>query len=182
MTPGSPLPTARRSTLPSADDSSLLTTVDRKRTSGTLAGVQASVRLSVYLGGLTAASVAASHDDAGTHESFNEQKSVGPGVGYGYRLQGETGGASSNQVTAFGEYQGPYGHYEAEYDQFGGADSGHVTVSGGIVAIGGEVMASRAVEDAFGLLRVAGIEGIADSVSNQTIGKTNSRGDLVLPE
>jgi outer membrane usher protein len=159
----------------------LFVSADRKRTLTGWSGIEGSIRISYFLGGLSTASVAASHSDRGTRESFDAHKSIGPGTGLGYRLQGETGGAS-NQMMAIGEGQGPYGRYEARYTRYGDAGSGYATVSGGLVALGGVVMASRPVRDAFALLRVPGIEGLTGSVSNQAIGKTNRNGDLLLPE
>lgn len=166
---------------PVARNLSILATVGRKRGIDGWSGIDGSLRVSYYLGGLATASVAASHDDGGTQAFFDAHKSTGSGTGYGYRVRGQTSG-STTQLTALAEYQGTLGHYEAQYSRFGNSGSGFVTASGGIVAIGGTVMASRAVQNGFALLRVPGIEGLTGSVSNQPVGKTNRKGDLLLPE
>ncbi len=51
----------------------------------------------------------------------------------------------------------------------------------GIVTIGGRVYATRPVYDSFALMRVPGVAGIPGYISNQEVGRTDARGDLVVP-
>lgn len=55
------------------------------------------------------------------------------------------------------------------------------TVSGGVVAIGGDFIATRPVEQSFGLIRVADVAGVRAYTENQLIGKTNSKGNIIVP-
>lgn len=49
------------------------------------------------------------------------------------------------------------------------------------MVIGGDFIATRSIEQSFGLMRVPGVEGVSAYSENQVVGKTNSKGDLVVP-
>jgi outer membrane usher protein len=79
-------------------------------------------------------------------------------------------------------YQGDYGIYEASYGRFGDQDATTLSTFGGIVAIGGRVYPTRPVFDSFALIQVPGVAGVPGYLSNQEVGRTNARGDLVVPD
>jgi outer membrane usher protein len=93
-------------------------------------------------------------------------------------VEGATGGDTSRGVGQV-QYQGQYGRYEAFYDSV--VDRPVFTVSGGVVALGGSVHATRAIDDGFALIRTPGVSGMRGYVNNQEVGRTNGKGELVVP-
>ena len=106
-------------------------------------------------------------------------RSLPVGTGLGYRVQGGMG--AQGPTTALLQYQGPYGRYEAAYEHAHGTDATTLSAAGGLVAIGGRLYPTRPVQDSFALIRVPGVAGVRGYVSNQEVGRTNTRGDLVVP-
>ena len=107
------------------------------------------------------------------------QKSPPLGPGFGYRVEGQVG--EQNRGSGLLRYQGDYGIYEASYGRVNDRDTVTLSTSGGIVAIGGRVYPSRPVYDSFALIRVPGVAGVPGYFSNQEVGHTDARGDLVVP-
>ncbi len=108
------------------------------------------------------------------------QKSLPVGSGFGYRLQGRLGEEHGFAAGVL-QYQGPYGRYEVAEEITDGKNATTLSVAGGLVAIGGGLYASRPVQDAFALVRVPGVEGVRAYAEDQEVGRTNARGDLLVP-
>ena len=145
------------------------------------AGLEGYLSLTWFPGSSITATATARRDGAGTGVSLDLQKALPVGVGYGYRASASTGEGPGNVAVA-GSYQGTVGRADAAYSRIGGESSGLATVSGGLVAIGGTVLATRAVRDGFALIRVPGVEGVGGSVNNQEIGRTGRSGDLLVSD
>lgn len=110
------------------------------------------------------------------------QRSLPVGSGLGYRLAVAEGSSDINDAVA--QYQGSYGRIEAEYRHDGwNANRGETTLTatGGVVLIGGRAYLTRPVQDAFALIRVPGVEGVHGLASNQVVGTTDAKGDLLIP-
>jgi outer membrane usher protein len=116
----------------------------------------------------------------GTHAALDLQRSLPVGTGYGYQLHGESGlrNASSGVL----QYQGPYGRYEVRQEVSNGMSRPNVSVAGALVGIGGGVYATRPVRNSFALVRVPGVNGVRTYASHQEIGRTNRRGNLLVPD
>ncbi|HEY5283044.1 MAG TPA: fimbria/pilus outer membrane usher protein, partial [Polyangia bacterium] len=116
-----------------------------------------------------------------TQATLQQSLPLGPGVGY--RLVAAQGENAINEADA--QYQGAYGRIEADYQHqgVGTEDRGHATVTatGGLVLIGGRAYLSRPLQDSYALIRVPGVPGVHGLVSNQVIGTTDSKGDLLVP-
>ena len=56
-----------------------------------------------------------------------------------------------------------------------------MTAAGALVTVGASVAATRPVTDSFAVIKVPGVEGVRGYLFNQEVGRTNSRGDLVVP-
>jgi outer membrane usher protein len=126
-----------------------------------------------------------SHDrsgDGGATTSASVQKSLPLGDGFGYQLNGSGAGGNSSMGRGVFQYQGEFGRYEASYEHINGQDVKTLSASGGIVMVGGAVSATRPVGQSFALLRVPGVRGVAGFSSNQPVGRTNGRGDLLVPQ
>jgi outer membrane usher protein len=119
--------------------------------------------------------------DAGGTTSVNVQKSLPLGEGVGYQLSGTGANGAPGMARGLLQYQGPIGRYEVSYERVNGQDVKTLRASGGIVVIGGTITPTRAVGQSFALLRVPGVPGVAGFSSNQPVGRTNGRGDLLVP-
>jgi outer membrane usher protein len=99
--------------------------------------------------------------------------------GYGYLINA----SSSERQRADGllQYQGAYGRYELHHTMNDGRDSTRLTAAGALVTVGASVAATRPVTDSFAVIKVPGVEGVRGYLFNQEVGRTNSRGDLVVP-
>jgi len=161
-------------------DANLYVSGARTRRAGRNAN-EAFVGLSYYLGASTTASASYQRLDGVGTGSLDVQKSLPFGTGFGYRVNGTATG-DENGGGATVQYQGPFGLYEAAYQRTNGQDAKTLSVSGGVVAIGGEVFPTRPVGDAFALIRVPGVGGVTGLSSNQSVGKTSAAGNLLVPE
>ncbi len=133
----------------------------------------------IALGPDTTGLVSVNRDQLGTVATAQVQKSLPLGEGYGYLAQLAAGPQSADVADL--QYQGTYGRYEVDATRVAGVATGTATVSGAIVGIGDRVMATRPVQDAYGLVRVPGVAGVASTLSHQDMGQTDARGDLLIP-
>ena len=137
------------------------------------------VALTIALGKDTEATASVNRDHYGWAEAVQAQKSLPIGEGYGYLAQAATG--PNTQDVADLQYQGAYGLYEIDATRAAGLTAATGTVSGSLVAIGDRVIPARPIQDAYGLVRVPGVEGVTGTVSHQDVGKTDGEGDLLVP-
>ena len=111
------------------------------------------------------------------------QQSLPLGPGLGYRVVVSQGENALNEGTA--QYQGAYGRIEADYQHlgYGTSDRGHasLTATGGLILIGGSAYLTRPVQDSYALIRVPGVAGVHGTMSNQVMGTTDSKGNLLIP-
>jgi outer membrane usher protein len=111
------------------------------------------------------------------------QQSLPLGPGLGYRVVAAQGESDINQANA--QYQGAYGRIEADYQHlgYGTNERGHATLTatGGLVLIGGRPFLTRPLQSSYALIRVPGVGGVHGLMSNQVVGTTDSRGDLLIP-
>ncbi len=108
------------------------------------------------------------------------QRPLPLGEGYGYRVRAITGPVNDVSATALGQTN--FGRYEASYERIGKQDVTTVSAAGGVVAVGGEVFATRPVQQSFGLVQVPGARGIRGYLNNQEVGRTDANGNLLVPE
>lgn len=151
--------------------------------------------LTYFLGDNTTGTLS---NQVGRHQNTSTvevQRSLPLGSGYGYRMQasrleqdvpatgGERGSTTSVEYDglATGQYQNRYGFYEASYQRAGGRNSTMLTAAAGIVAIGGGVHLTRPVQEGFALIDVPGVPGVRGYLHNQEVGRTDSRGKLLVP-
>lgn len=136
--------------------------------------------LSVFVGERTTGGVSYHRQGGQSGGTVDVQRSLPVGSGFGYRVQADANG-ETEQGSATLQYQGPWGRYEAGYQNTNGTGVTTLSAAGGLVAIGGSAFATRPVNDSFALIRVPGVEGVRGYVNNQEIGRTNGRGDLPVP-
>jgi outer membrane usher protein len=144
------------------------------------AGTEVSVGVTVSFGGRAVASTSAVRNQEGTRAAFDIQQPLPVGTGFGYQIHGETGmrNASSGAL----QYQGAYGRYEVRREMTGTDGHTNVSIAGALVGIGGGLYATRPVRNSFALVRVPGVDGVRAYSSHQEIGRTNRRGNLLIPD
>jgi outer membrane usher protein len=150
--------------------------VGRSRSSARLSR-EVFVGVNVALGGRMSAS-AGVHGGSSSGASVAVQQSPPLGPGYGYRLQWQP---DANGVAMDVQAQGGPGRIDVRSDRLGGGFSNSVTVAGALAMAGGRVFASRPIDDAFAVVRVPEVEGVRAYSSNQYIGRTNRRGEVLVP-
>jgi outer membrane usher protein len=158
---------------------SLFVSAGRTRLGGH-SGNEAFIGYSYTFAANSMASVSYSRQDGVSTTNFGVQKPLPLGEGFGYRVSQTAGGGVSFGTGLF-QYQGPFGRYDFEYDHSSGTDSKTLSVTGGLVAIGGEILPTRMVGDSFALVRVPGVAGVTALANNQPIGRTDTRGDVLVP-
>ena len=117
---------------------------------------------------------------AGDHEkgaSIGVQRSLPAGPGVGFRARANT---ISDSVDTVVEAQWDYGRYDLEYQRRSGRKVASADASGGLVLIGGQAFLTRAVQDGFALLRL-GVPDVRCYLEHQEVGRTDSSGDLLVP-
>jgi outer membrane usher protein len=135
--------------------------------------------VSVYFGRNTSANVGLDQRGGAFQQTVEVQKPLSVGEGFGYRVQSRTGDAGESG-SASAQYQTSFGRYEVSFDPYNPDRSRSVSASGGLVWIGGGLFASRAVRDSFAVARV-GVPDVRVYASNLEIGRTDSRGNLLIP-
>ncbi|NBD07936.1 fimbria/pilus outer membrane usher protein [Corallococcus silvisoli] len=129
--------------------------------------------------------------DARTTGSVGHVRGTGGGdtaldISRGVPLEGGLGFQAQAQLGRFDyargrvDYEGDVGHYAAGLELQQGKAVGLAEVSGGLVAIGGGIHATRAVDQGFALVRVDGAENIGVLLNNHLIGRTDSQGEYVV--
>jgi outer membrane usher protein len=138
--------------------------------------------LTLALGWRTVASTVTSVDEAGeTLTSVNLQRSLPLGPGFGFRIDADV--QEPYRTQGIFEVQGRRGIIGVRADASQDDKTvGTVNLAGSIVAIGGEVLLSRPVDDGFALVKVPQQRGVRVLANNQLSGRTGRRGSLFVPD
>jgi outer membrane usher protein len=142
--------------------------------------MEASVGVTMTLGRDAVVSTSTVRGPDSTYAAVDLQKSLPVGTGFGYQLHGESG--LRNATSGAIQYQGQYGRYDLRQEVSNGVSRPNLSVSGALVGIGGGIYATRPVRNSFALVRVPGVNGVRTYSSHQEIGRTNKRGDLLIPD
>ena len=137
--------------------------------------------MTMDLGGRASTGVSVERQAGGTRAGVDFQRSapVGPGVGYRAQLSGL--GSDAQLLDADVRAQGQWAQADLRQTVVEGHRETWAQVNGALVAIGGRVLAARPVQDGFALVRVPDVAGVRAYVSHQEMGRTDRRGDLLVP-
>jgi outer membrane usher protein len=138
--------------------------------------------LTVALGWRTIASALTTVDaDGEALTSLNLQRSLPLGPGFGFRLDADAN--DPYRSTGIFEVQSRRGILGVRADASKDAQTvGTLNLAGSLVAIGGEVLLSRPVDDGFALVKVPQSRGVRVLANNQPVGRTGRRGTLFVPD
>jgi outer membrane usher protein len=142
----------------------------------------ASVNLSFLLGRSGSGNLNRKIQEDQTSETISFQKSAPAGPGFGYRFLARHEEDDLGDRNASIQYNGPYGVYSTGYSRSGELDSYDLNASGAISFIDGSLHLSRPITDSFALVKVEKLKGVKVSSNNQYVGKTSSRGKLLVPD
>ena len=138
--------------------------------------------LTFALGWRTVANAVTTVDTEGQAlTSLNVQRSLPLGPGFGFRIDADA--QEPYRTSGIFEAQGRRGIVGVRAD--GAQDDktiGTLNLAGSIVAIGGEVLLSRPVDDGFALVKVPNARGVRVLANNQPQGRTGRRGSLFVPD
>ncbi len=135
--------------------------------------------LTMALGRETTATVSANHDAMSNMATLQVQKSRPLGEGWAYLAQASFGRNAVDIADV--QYQGAHGFYEVDATHVGGQTTTTLSAAGAITFIGGNTFFTRPVQDAYGVIQVPGVAGVTGYVSHQDVGKTDSQGNLLVP-
>ncbi len=113
-------------------------------------------------------------DDFAAVASVQQSLPAGTGVGYQVSL-------ASNEDAQLGySYQGRAGLASVQYARRNDTDGWRADVSGGLAITAAGVMPARRLDRSFAVVKVADFENLTVYVENQPIGRTDSRGRILL--
>jgi outer membrane usher protein len=137
--------------------------------------------LTLALGWRTVASAVTTVDAEGqTLTSVNLQRSLPLGPGFGFRIDADA--QEPYRTSGIFEVQGRRGIVGVRLDgEQGDKTVATLNLAGSIVAIGGEVLLSRPVDDGFALVKVPNTSGVRVLANNQEEGRTGRNGSLFVP-
>jgi outer membrane usher protein len=140
------------------------------------------VSLNYAFGWRTSASAVTSVDvDGQALTSFNVQRSLPLGPGFGFRFDADA--QDPYRTSGIFEVQGRRGIVGLRADAAKDEETiGTINLAGSIVGIGGEVLLSRPVDDGFALVKVPKSRGVRVLANNQVSGRTGRRGSLFVPD
>ncbi|MEK0081962.1 fimbria/pilus outer membrane usher protein [Benzoatithermus flavus] len=102
-------------------------------------------------------------------------------LGLDYRLAAETG-TDRSAIDARFSYQSQLGAAELDLVRFDGSNALRAGVNGSMALIDGELLPSRRIGRAFGLVSLPGFPDVRVYLDNRETGRTDARGRLLLPD
>lgn len=113
-------------------------------------------------------------------ENVSLQSSPPAGVGFGYDLEASKSGSSIDYTNLF-QYQGNKFDADINNEISDGQFNNSYSITGAIARIDRQFFFSRQIEEGYALVEVPGVPGVKVYLSNQLMGKTDGRGDLLIP-
>jgi outer membrane usher protein len=116
-----------------------------------------------------------------TTATLQQNPPLGKGFGYRLGVDRKENGQDVTQGDAFLQYRGGRGIYSAGYRRSGEENIYHLNAAGGIAVIGGSLYPTRPINDGFALVKVGNFEDVEVMYNNQEIGRTDRRGEILIP-
>ncbi len=119
------------------------------------------------------------HDNQGSAFTVNASSSTPSAGGFGWQAQWQQGN-NSNGGRAELDYLGRYGQMDAGVYAYSGNYTGYIGASGSLVLMGGDVFATRRIDNGFAVVSTDGIPHVPVLLQNNPIGTTNRNGLLLV--
>ena len=133
----------------------------------------------VVLDNTTTISTGLQRDGTSTGLSLDASQSAPSAGGWGWRADLRQGG-DQNGGQGEVDYLGRYGMLDAGVSSIAGQSYGYAGATGSLVLMGGDVFASRRIDDAFAVVSTDGVAGVPVKLQNNPIGTTDSHGMLLV--
>ncbi len=127
----------------------------------------------------TTVSTGIQRDGKSTGLSLDASKSAPSEGGWGWRADLRQGG-DQNGGQGEVDYLGRYGMVDAGASSIAGQRYAYAGATGSLVFMGGDLFASRRIDDAFAVVSTDGIAGVPVKLENNPIGTTDSHGMLLI--
>ena len=122
----------------------------------------------------------AAHDARnGNSYGLSAQRSVPSDSGWGYSVNAQNGNDGTSGLGQL-DYQGQYGLVQLTDQRFGGQSNASALVSGSLVALDDHVYAGRVLQNGYALIETPGTASVEITRENQSIGKTDADGNLLV--
>lgn len=131
------------------------------------------------LGKYTSANISGTQQQDHNQGLVEVNKNLPLGNGTGYRLL-----ASSNSVSRYeGDFawNNPYSTLSAQYANVDSTNNYQLNATGSVIHFGGSTFLARSMESSFALVQVPGFENVKVYYRNQSIGRTDKKGNLYIP-
>jgi len=133
----------------------------------------------VVLDNNTTVSTGLQRDGTSTGLSVDASKSAPSEGGWGWRADLRQGGDQNGGQGEL-DYLGRYGMVDAGVSSIADQRYAYAGASGSLVLMGGDLFASRRIDDAFAVVSTDGISGVPVKLENNPIGTTDSHGMLLV--
>ena len=138
-----------------------------------------SLNFSMQLGNRTNANISSSVSPGAEEAQIQVGRNLPAGSGVGYRLIGGMGDSDIRQAEL--NLQNQIGTYSVGAAQSNGQESFRGNARGGVAFIGGSAFLSRPITDSFAVAQVPDYAGVGIYVDNQLVGRTDTKGNALLP-
>jgi len=135
--------------------------------------------ITLPLGEQRSAYVGVSHQGGATSPFAQVQQSLPAGPGFGYRVGVQAGQDGNSQGEL--DYQNNVGTYDVAAYHTSGQTLYQAGVNGGIGYLGGDLFASRPLNDSFAVVEVPDQANVDVYAQNQVVARTDSHGYAVIP-
>lgn len=135
--------------------------------------------LTIPIGQRSSASGGVAWRDGSATATFDLQRSVPAGEGFGYRVSARAG--RDERVEGRLIYQSDFGAYDATLTWRDGTTGARLVVDGSIGLLGGELFAARRLNESFAAVRVGDVPNVRVYADNQLVGRTNANGVAIVP-
>ena len=127
----------------------------------------------------TSGNISATHSPNIDQSTFEIQRNLPIGSGFGYRVLAGFGDNKRAEVGV--SAQNNVGTYALEAASTDNQQAYRASISGGVVYVAGHLIFSRRLNNSFAVVDVGGYPDVRIYSENQLIGKTNSEGMQVIP-
>lgn len=104
-----------------------------------------------------------------------------PSWSIGWQQQSNNHAKRQGHLNGYVNYDTQYGDFRGSVYNTRGVTNWNAGVRGGIVLMRGDVFAARTVNDSFAVVSAGGMAGVPVTLFNNTVGKTNRKGLLLVP-
>jgi outer membrane usher protein len=155
--------------------------VNARRTIGTEPDSEIFLGLHINLGKGISGNITHNKSKKMTSTKAAIQKNIPTRGGFGFWANAERINDSTN-INGSIQYQNNYGFYEAGYTETPDVQDYRLSFSGGIGYIDGSLFFSRPIRESYAKVKVADIEGVRVFSSGSEIGRTDKKGEVIIPD